>query len=150
MRFKRYQGKDRSALQAALRDRGFRSTEGRLALLSVLKRAEKPLAVPEILNFLGNNLDEVNVYRALKAFGDKGIVAQSDVRRGGAHYEYARSHHHHLICRDCGLTEDVDDCADKRMEKKVLANSRSFARIQTHVLEFFGSCKACAPRTSYV
>ena len=144
MGYKYYRGKDRKVLQAALRDHGFRSTEGRLALLSILKSEHAPLSVPVLMKKLGNNLDEVNVYRALEALSDKGLLARSDLRQGGARYEYAHSHHHHLICKDCGLTEDVEECADKRMEQKALGNSRAFAAIQTHALEFFGLCDTCA------
>jgi len=147
--YKYYRGEDRKVLQAALRDRGFRSTEGRLTLLSVLKRAKSPLPVSAIAERLRSTLDEVNVYRALEALNEKGLLMRSDMRQGGARYEYVRSHHHHLICSDCGLTEDVEICADKRMEKKALDNSRAFAKIDTHALEFFGLCKACAPRLSY-
>ncbi len=145
MEYKRYQGNDRKELQAALRDQGFRSTEGRLSLLSILKRADKPLSVPEIVRQLQSNLDEVNVYRALEALSGKGLLVRSDMRQGGAWYEYAHAHHHHLVCSDCGLMEDVEDCGDKRMEKKALENSRSFVKIQTQALEFFGLCKECEP-----
>ena len=144
MRCTYYDGKDRKELQAALRNRGFRSTEGRLALLAVLKSAHTPLSIPDIMKKLDGNLDEVNVYRALEALSDKGLLARSDTRRGGARYEYAHSHHHDLICKDCGLTEDVEECADKRMEQRALGNSRAFAVIQTHALEFFGLCHMCA------
>ena len=144
MRYKYYRGEDRRELQAALRDRGFRSTEGRLELLSILKRAHKPLPVAKITGQLRSNLDEVNVYRALEALCGKGLLTRSDMRQGGARYEYAHLHHHHLVCGDCGLTEDMEDCADKRMEKRALDNSHAFATIRTHALEFFGLCKACA------
>ena len=140
----KYNGEDRKELQKILRDNGFRSTEGRLALLSVLKRSHRPLPVAKLARRVGTRLDEVNVYRALEAMTDKGLLARSDLRRGGARYEYAHSHHHHLVCNDCGLTEDVEVCAGKRMENTVLSNSRAFAKVNTHALEFFGRCHACA------
>src|SRR3989344_392349 len=132
MGYKYYRGKDRKVLQAALRDHGFRSTEGRLALLSILKSEHAPLSVPGLMKKLGNNLDEVNVYRALEALSEKGLLARSDLRQGGARYEYAHSHHHHLICNDCGFMEDVEVCAGKRMELTVLNHSRAFAKVNTH------------------
>ncbi len=143
----RYAGKDRKELQAALRDRGFYSTEGRLGLLALLKSAHKPLSVPAIAARLGNHLDEVNVYRALEALSAKGLLTRSDVRRGGAHYEFAHGdHHHHLICNDCGKTEDFEFCEDKGLERRALRGSRTFASIQTHALEFFGTCQRCGPK----
>lgn len=142
--YKYYAGGDRKMLQALLRDNNFRSTEGRLTLLGILKNAESPLSVADITGKLHKDLNKVNVYRALEALGDAGLLVRSDVRRGGAHYEYAYSHHHHLVCEECGRTEDVRECADKRMEKRVLDTSRTFAAISTHALEFFGVCNACA------
>lgn len=140
---KYYRGKDRRELQSTLRNRSFRSTEGRLGLLGILKRSQVPLSVPEIARRLGKNLNEVNVYRALEALTRVGILTRSDVRRGGAHYEFAQHHHHHVICRSCGKTEDVEDCEGDKLETRVLASS-SFARIDTHALEFFGTCRPCA------
>lgn len=143
---KYYRGKDRRELQSALRDRGFRSTEGRLSLLGILKRSHTPLSVPDIARRLGKNLDEVNVYRALEALTSAGLLMRADLRRGGAHYEFAHSHHHHVTCRSCGKTEDVQDCDAGKLETRVLASS-SFARIDTHALEFFGTCRPCARQT---
>lgn len=142
--YKYYKGPDRSALQALLRDHGFYSTEGRLQLLSFLKKAAAPVSVPEAAKRIGKNLVDANVYRALEALTKAGVLVRSDVRRGGAHYEYPHSHHHHIVCSDCGHTEEVEDCADKSLEKKVLRNSDSFAAVRTHALEFFGQCKNCA------
>lgn len=140
----RYTGKDRKALQALLRDHGFYSTEGRLEMLSLLKKAHRPVSVPGIVAQLTERLDQVNVYRALEALTKKEILTRSDVRHGGAHYEFAEGHHHHLVCNECGKTEDVQLCADTALEARALQHSDSFALIQTHALEFFGTCRVCA------
>ena len=138
---------DRHALQAILRDKGFHSTEGRLWLLSILKNSRHPMSVPEVARWLSATLDEVNVYRALEALAGVGILTRSDVRRGGAHYELAEGHHHHIVCKSCGRTEDVEDCADKKLEARVLKETKLFAKIDTHALEFFGTCYSCAHRS---
>lgn len=142
----RYDGKDRKELQAALRNNGFRSTEGRLKLLSILKSADRPLSVPDVSVSLRTALNFVNVYRSLEALTKRGLLLRSDLRSGGASYEYPHSHHHHLVCNDCGRTEDVTHCTDRRIEEKVLRDSHTFASVDTHALEFFGLCKQCAIR----
>lgn len=141
-----YRGDDRKTLQALLRDHGFRSTEGRLNLLSILKAAHRPLSVPDIYRKCGPNLDVVNVYRALEAFTRVGILLRTDLRKGGAHYEYRHDdhHHHHITCTYCGTTEDVEGCDDSNIESRVLRRSRSFSSVQSHALEFFGTCAACS------
>src|SRR3989344_4705839 len=143
--YKFYRGNDRKALQALLRDHGFYSTEGRLQLLSFLKKASAPVSVSQVAKRVGKNLVEANIYRALEALSDVGVLVRSDVRRGGVHYEYPHSHHHHIVCERGGRTEDVEYCDARRMENKVLENSRTFAKINTHSLEFFGHCKDCVP-----
>ncbi len=115
-RVRRYHSKDRKFLQATLRDKGFRSTEGRLRLLSLFKSADKPLSVTEVSELLRGTLNFVNVYRALEALCAKGLLVRRDLRQGGAYYEYPHSHHHHLICDDCGRTEDVKYCNAKNLK----------------------------------
>jgi Fur family ferric uptake transcriptional regulator len=109
-----------------------------------LKSAKHPLSVPAIVSGLSGKLDEVNVYRALEALTKAHILSRSDLRRGGAHYELAHGHHHHVICNDCGMTEDVRECADKNLEIRVLRSAKGFATINTHALEFFGTCNSCS------
>ncbi|MDP3646079.1 MAG: transcriptional repressor [bacterium] len=144
MKVKFYVGTDRKILQALLRDRGFYSTEGRLELLSIVKSANRLVSVPEVVAKLPGRLDEVNVYRALEAFARAGILSRSDLRGGGTRYEMVHGrHHHHVVCNGCGVTEDVEECADKSLETRVLKSSDKFAAINTHALEFFGTCKTC-------
>ncbi len=143
-RGKYYGGSDRAQLQALLRDHGFYSTEGRLQLLSFLKKTARPVSVPELTERIGKKLVEVNIYRALESLSRKGILVRSDIRHGGAHYEYPHSHHHHVVCSDCGVTEEIDVCAGKSIERRALRDSTVFGAIRTHALEFFGTCKGCA------
>jgi len=93
-----------------LRAAGSRVTKGRLALLALLERARRPLTVVEIQKKL-HSINPVTLYRALEP-----LVAAGLVRRGSdgrtAHFEYGgRSHHHHLVCRDCGLAMQCKACA---------------------------------------
>ncbi len=146
-RSKFYKGADRESLQSALRDHGFNSTEGRLELLSILKGARHPLSVPQITARITGNLDETNVYRSLEALTRAGILSRSDLRQGGAHYEMLHGHHHHhVVCNNCGIMEDVEECIGERVESKVLKSAKKFAAINTHALEFFGTCNSCATK----
>jgi Fe2+ or Zn2+ uptake regulation protein len=138
-----YRGRDRAALQAMLRDKGFRSTESRLVLLAFLRRSRKPMPVSKIARALTKYLDETNVYRSLEALTGADLLMRSDLRSGGAHYEFAHSHHHHLVCNNCGKTEDVEECIDAGAERRILEGSQVFASINTHALEFFGTCRTC-------
>jgi Fe2+ or Zn2+ uptake regulation protein len=145
-REKLYKGADRKALQTLLRDRGFYSTEGRLELLSIVKSANGLISFNEIVKKLPGWLDEANVYRALEAFVKVGIIFKSDLRDGITRYEMTRGHHHHVICSDCGTTEDVGECTGEKIETRALKSSKKFAVISTHALEFFGRCNSCVSK----
>ncbi len=128
-----------------LHDNGYKATPARLSLLAVLKNADHPLTIQEILKQLGGKVNQATVYRSLESLLAVSIVRQVDMQHGHAHYELrsGTSHHHHLICRSCGLTEDVPQCDIVAIEKGVLKKSRVFASIEEHSLEFFGQCKKC-------
>ena len=129
-----------------LRDNGYKATPARLALLAVLKNADHPLTIQELLKELGGKVNQATIYRSLESLLAVSIVRQVDMQHGHAHYELhsGQAHHHHLICRSCGQTEDVQQCDIMAIEDSVLKKSRTFASIEEHSLEFFGMCKKCA------
>jgi Fe2+ or Zn2+ uptake regulation protein len=133
---------ERTGIESALRVAGFRATEGRIRLLAELSAAREPLSVRDITRALRKNLDEANVYRALKALARRGLVRMIQIERERARFEIARDHHHHIVCTACGRIEDVHVEADAVLECQALSRS-SFARVESHALEFFGVCSPC-------
>lgn len=91
-------------LASALRERGFRATYGRVALLERLQKAKKPLSVETLAKELKGTIDQANAYRALEALAGAGLVRRIDVGHRHMHYELAAlvPHHHHYVCEDCG------------------------------------------------
>jgi|SRR3989344_884905 len=143
----KYAGGDRKDLQKLLRDNNFRSTEGRLALLSALKRSRRPLSVETLTHQVSSRLDEVNVYRALEAFAAAGILRRVDLQHGHAHYEFNDEHdHHHIACISCGRVEDFTGCEYDKLARKALRQTHGFAKVTNHSLELFGVCNACVSR----
>lgn len=130
---------------SVLRANGYKATPARLHVLSVLKSADHPLTTQEILKKLGGKVNQATVYRTLESLLAVSIVRQVDMQHGHAHYELlsGSTHHHHLICRSCGQTEDVPRCGIEAIEASVLQKSKTFANIEDHALEFFGQCKKC-------
>ena len=63
----------------ALRRAGFRATYGRVALLEVLTKTEKPISVEEVAKAVKGKLDLVNTYRALEALTSAGLVPRGCV-----------------------------------------------------------------------
>ena len=52
-----------------------------------------------------------------------------------------REHHHHLVCRDCGRTVEIDGPTVEEWAAKVGA-AQGYADIE-HTVELFGTCADC-------
>lgn len=129
-----------------LRDKGFRVTLGKITLLELLQKAGKPLSIQQILCIWKNNTpNQATLYRSLTRLRKAGIVRRVDLNTGVAHFEYTpnRPHHHHIVCTDCGVIEDISDCSIGLLEKKLTQKSPLFKKIDEHTLEFFGHCVNC-------
>jgi len=59
------------------------------------------------------------------------------------HILIPESHHHHIVCEQCGALEDIENCNQVSLQKEILKHSKSFKVINSHSLEFFGICKNC-------
>ncbi len=91
----------------------------------------------------GNPVGLATVYRALQSLVEDGAV---DVLRSGDDGEsvYRRcssGHHHHLVCRGCGLTVEVEGSDAERWARRT-ATDHGFSDV-THVMEIFGTCRSC-------
>lgn len=132
-----------SVIQTYLDAADLKRTKGRTAVLNVLLAAGKPLPIEDIQKKVGERVHLVTLYRMLKQFVEKGIVYQTDLRRGKTLYELQHTHHHHIVCMICGLEEEITPCDTFSIQKEAERRSRQFAKINNHTLEFFGICKGC-------
>ncbi len=93
----------------------------------------------------GDGVGLATVYRTLQALADDGVL---DVVRGiDGEVLYRRcstGHHHHLTCRHCRRTVEVDSAAVERWADEV-ATDHGFTDVD-HVVEVFGTCRECADR----
>ena len=132
-------------------DRPLRPTRQRVAVSSVLDDLDEFRSAQEIhamLRARGERVGLATVYRTLQGLAQ---AAEVDVLRsadGEVVYRRCTSgeHHHHLVCRNCGATEEVAGPAVERWAEKVAAE-HGFAEV-SHTLEVFGTCAACAEPAS--
>jgi Fe2+ or Zn2+ uptake regulation protein len=135
---------EKTEVAEKIRRAGFRATKQRIALISFLIKAERPIRIQEIADALNGSIDPVTVYRMVDAFKKVGIVREVNLRGTHPRYELTDEHdHHHIVCTDCGRVEDFIDTAHEKIEAKVLARSRSFKKITGHSFDLYGLCKAC-------
>jgi Fe2+ or Zn2+ uptake regulation protein len=96
-----------------LRSRGLRVTAPRVTVLSLVAGTPH-LPAPEIVRLTRQQLGTVSVqgvYDVLGALTDAGLLRRIEPAGSPARYETrVGDNHHHLVCRGCGLTVDVD-CA---------------------------------------
>lgn len=132
-------------LRGLLRQRGLRATTGRIMILDALTREARPVTIDALRQRLPSPLDPVTLYRALDALADAGLVERSTLGHNHTHYELlvGRPHHHHAICRSCGVVEDIEIPHPTHPETEALSQSTKFSRIDSYTLEFFGRCLRC-------
>ncbi|MEU5878545.1 transcriptional repressor [Spirillospora sp. NPDC047279] len=92
----------------------------------------------------GSKIGLTTVYRALQALSDSGEVDVLRTDDGEAVYRACRTldHHHHLVCRACGRTVEVEGPAVEKWADAIGAE-HGFVEI-THTVEVFGTCSDCA------
>ena len=123
-----------------------RATRQRAAVSSILDEIDDFRSAQDIhaiLRSRGDSVGLTTVYRTLQSLADAGKV--DVLRTGDGESVYRRcstSHHHHLVCRSCGRTVEVEGPAVERWAEKIGAE-HGFVRV-THNVEVFGTCPDCA------
>ena len=125
-----------------------RHTWQRAAVRDLLEGGEEFRTAQQIHDRLrdeGARVGLATVYRALQSMADAGEVDVIRTPEGEAAYRHcSEGHHHHLVCRDCGRTVEVEGPAIERWTDHV-ADQHGFSEVQHH-LEIFGRCSSCAGR----
>jgi Fe2+ or Zn2+ uptake regulation protein len=133
---------------ARLRRDGQRYTSGRRALVEVLAAAAHPLPIADIVAG-SDDLAQSSVYRNLAVLERAAVVSKVITNGEWACFELAEdltSHHHHLICSDCGTVRDVEVPADVEaaLDQALagLAAADGFV-LDRHRLDLVGRCGGC-------
>ena len=94
------------------------------------------------LRAAGDSVGLSIVYRAVQSPADDGELDSIRTDPGEALYRRCSpQHHHHLVCRGCGLTVEVEGPAVERWADRV-AGEHGFDDV-SHTLEIFGICARC-------
>ena len=127
-------------------DGGLRPTRQRRAVAAALEQFDDFRSAQEVHEALragGATVGLSTVYRALQAMADAGELDMLRSEAGEAVYRRcSASHHHHLVCRSCGATVEVEGPTVERWTRAVAAE-HGFADV-SHTLEIFGTCADCA------
>lgn len=92
----------------------------------------------------GERIGLATVYRQLQALADAGQVDLLRADDGEQVYRRCTTdrHHHHLVCRSCGRTVEVEGRPVERWAAQV-AGEHGYVDVG-HTVEIFGRCPGCA------
>jgi len=95
----------------------------------------------------GEHVGLTTVYRHLQVLSEGGQVDAIRDSSGETLYRRCRtdSHHHHLTCRVCGRSVEVEGKAVEHWADQVAADA-GFTEVG-HTVELFGLCPDCSART---
>ena len=119
---------------------GLRMTGQRRTIARVLTAAHDHPDVEEVwrrANAIDRRISLSTVYRTLRLFADKGILARHDFGAGRGRYEKAEGEHHdHLIDLDTGRVIEFRNEEIEKLQERV-ARELGF-RLTGHRLQLFG------------
>lgn len=127
-----------------LRERGFRVTPQRMAIIHVLRREGSHLSPTEVYQKARQELPtltEPTVYRTLEFLAANGVVRPAHSNNGHLSYEIAGKDHHHIVCRVCGSEVAIGHELLKSLYQN-LESSSGYLRIDSH-LTLYGICPKC-------
>lgn len=132
-----------------LHKQGFRMTPQRIAIMQALETSRRhmtPLEIFESVNRSIPGISEPTVYRALSFLSDQGLLLAAHIGNGQLVYEAANHNHHHLICRKCGQTREIDHHVLEPLYDRLYADTGY--RIDGMHVTFFGLCPDCERQTT--
>lgn len=138
--------KDQSRL---LRDHGLQVTVQRLAVLRAVATRPHCTAddVAETVRAEIGTISRQAVYDALGTLADRGLIRRIQPAGSAALYENrVGDNHHHLICRACGSTVDVD-CAIGEAPCLTAVSSQGYQIDEAEVI-YWGTCPECLRKKS--
>lgn len=123
-----------------------RNTRQRRAVVAILGDLDGFASAQEIHDILtkrGESVGLSTVYRSLQSLSECEEVDALRNDDGEVLYrQCSAGHHHHLVCRSCGRTVEVEGPTVERWANRI-ADENGFQDV-AHTLEVFGTCDACA------
>ena len=132
-----------------LRENGLQVTAQRLAVGRAVSSNPHCTAeqVAEIVRQEIGTISRQAVYDALSTMAEKGIIRRIQPAGSPALYEdRVGDNHHHVICRRCGSTQDVD-CAVGHRPCLTAADDSGYAIDEAEVI-YWGICPRCQESTT--
>ena len=122
-----------------------RNTWQREAVREALGSSEGFVSAQSLHTNLKNTGSPIGLATVYRALADLAVEGEADSlqQEGESLYRACTpgSHHHHLICRNCGLTVEIEADAVESWAAQV-ASEHGFSQ-PSHVVDVFGLCANC-------
>ena len=136
---------DAEPLVLALDRAGYRLTEPRRAVAQLIADRTGHFTAAELVDAARARrlpIGRATIFRTLEVLSELGVVERLDLPSGEhAYVGCATSHHHHVVCSECGRTAEIPDAGLRSVVREVAR--RTGFRVDEHRLELFGLCPAC-------
>ncbi len=131
---------------AQLEAQGHKATGARRALARAVERQRGHFTAERICQELPR-VGRATIYRNIKLMVDLGLVCRVLLENGRLHYQVSNpGHHHHLICTECGRSQNLLGCdLDAVLQERAAEHRFS---MEGHWLEVYGRCQACRSKAS--
>ncbi|MGD2206912.1 MAG: Fur family transcriptional regulator [Anaerolineae bacterium] len=124
---------------------GYRITQPRRAVIQALLEDEgnsSPAEVHQRARSHCPTIGLVTVYRTLDLLAEMGFVRRIHTDDGCHRYATTRDGHlHHLVCRQCGTTVQVEGCDLSTFLTRI--SRETGYEVEDHLLELIGLCSTC-------
>ena len=132
-------------LLTLLKEHKIKITSERRVIVSVLEQTKFPLSPTDLFLAIRPKMPKANlttVYRNLEMLEGLGLVKRLGFNKNYFSYELVddRAHHHHIVCRNCGRVEDLENISEKFVSD---VSKQTKFKIEDHNLEFFGLFEEC-------
>jgi len=126
------------------RTRGTRQAQALAVALQTLPGFCSAQEIHAELRRKGEHVGLTTVYRHLQSLSEQGSIDAIRDASGEILYRQCgtRMHHHHLTCRTCGRSVEVEGRAVEQWAERVAAEA-GFTDVD-HTVELFGLCPECA------
>ncbi len=129
----------------ALKDKGYRLTPQRLAMLKIIAASTRHPNAEQIYEQMKADFPTTSlatIYKTLTLLKDLGEVLELNFAAVGSHYDGNKPYPHpHVICTQCGQILDPESVAVAEISQE-MARQTGY-QITHHQLNFFGLCPRC-------
>ncbi len=130
-----------------LKEHNIKITPQRLAIVQLMDQYGH-ISVRDIFEKIKENFPSLSlatIYKNINAMMENNFINELKIVGQDNKYELAKERHSHMICKHCGMIEDIH--VDTNGLEKSMPDTHGF-RIEESRVQFFGTCKKCASSSS--